>query len=363
MMAGVSEKPMTLREVARRANVSVATVSYVLAGKGRMAPATRKHVEGLLRDAGLRPRFKRYPVVYLSDHREFRDMQAFSPFLQIYDGMNRAFTDADAALRVEFLHSSGVGSVKDQIGQLLSQRIGGAVLDSNLRDDIAEIGRLLEEQEVPAIQVGHTVRAAGMDAAIIDSFGGAHKATKHFIAAGHTRIATIRWNVAADPASAKKFAGFTCALTEANLPVRPEYVVESPLGRQDDLQPGRIAIDQLLALPEPPTAVFVENSFISPSLIYAMNAEERYLPESIARLDIIHFEAWHMEWLEQAMSGKLSYPQRKTKFLRMNWEELGRMAARRLLERMEGHNGSTEMLQLVPKLYAVDGLEFTPLDN
>jgi LacI family transcriptional regulator len=363
MMAGVNEKPMTLREVARRANVSVATVSYVLAGKGRMAPSTRKYVEGLLREAGLRPRFKRYPVVYLSDHREFRDMQAFNPFLQIYDGMNRAFHEADATLRIEFLHLPGMGPLKDQLNQLLAHRIGAVVIDANLRDEVTEIHKMLEQHEVPVIQVGHTIRAPGLDAAVIDSFGGAYNATRHFIAAGHTKIATIRWNTTADPASAKKFAGFTCALTEANLPIRPEYVIESPLGRRDDIQPGRVAIEQLLALPDPPTAVFVENSFISPSLIYAVNPREGELPAAISNLDIIHFEAWHLEWLEQVLAGKLTFPPRKTKLLRVNWEELGRMAAKRLLERMEGNNGEAQVLQLVPKLYAVEGEMVTPLDE
>ena len=122
-------------------------------------------------------------------------------------------------------------------------------------------------------------------------------------------------------------------------------------------------MEQLLALPEPPTAVFVENSFISPSLIYAVNAREGELPKPIRELDIIHFEAWHLEWVEQLMAGKLSYPERKTKLLRVNWEELGRMAAKRLLERMEGRESGPEVLQIVPKLYAVDGEHFTAMDE
>ena len=42
---------------------------------------------------------------------------------------------------------------------------------------------------------------------------------------------------------------------------------------------------------------------------------------------------------------------------------LGEMAARRLLERMEGNESDPEVLQLVPKLYAVAGETLTPLDN
>jgi LacI family transcriptional regulator len=359
----MGEKPVTLREVAAKANVSVATVSYVLSGKGRMAPQTRRHVEGLLREAGLRPRYKRYPIVYLSDHREFSDMQAFNPFLQMFDGLSSALQEADLTLRIEFLHKPGKQSPRDQIAELIGSRIGAAVLDTNLRDDVEDVARLLQQQEIPAVQVGHTVRSTLIDAAVIDSFGGAYAATRHLISQGHTRIATIRWNVSGDPASAKKFAGFTCALSEAGVSLPEEYVVESPYTKDEDVQPGRVAVERLLSLPQPPTAVFVENTFISPSLIYTINERETQLPPAIAKLDMVHFEAWHLEWLEQVIAGKLSFSHRKTKLLRINWEELGRMAARRLLERMEGRTGGPEVLQLVPKLYFADGDELTAIEG
>lgn len=356
-------RPVTLRDIARRANVSIATVSYVLSGKGRMAPDTRRQIERLLREAGLKPRFKRYPVVYISAHREFHDMHAFNPFLQMYDGLNASFHEAEVALRIEFLHRNGNGTVRQQLQQLLSYRVGAVVLDSNLRDELDEIGRFFQEQEVASIQVGHTVRSAALDAVVVDSFGGAYKAVRHLIAQGHRRIGSIRWNVAGDPASIKKHAGYTCALQEAGLAVRPEYVVESPFTKNQDALPGRVAVDQLLSLREPPTAVFVENSFISPSLLYTASPAERALPKALRALDIVHFEAWHLEWVEQVMAGKLNFPSRQTKLLRINWEEIGRVAAKRLLERMEGLTGEPEVFQLVPKLMHVQGAEATLLET
>jgi LacI family transcriptional regulator len=359
----MARRPVTLREVASNANVSVATVSYVLAGKGRMADETRRRVEGLLRDAGLRPRYKRYPVVYLSDHREFGDMQAFNPFLQMYNGLNGGFHQADITLRTEFLHMPGVGDLQSQLHQLMTYRVGAAILDSNLREDLGEIGKFFAERKIPTIQVGHTLRSPAVDAVVVDNFGGAYKAVKYFVDKGHQRIATIRWNVAGDPASIKKYAGYTCALDEAGIAVRPEYVVESPFTKQDGRLPGRVAVEQLLALPNPPTAVFIENSFISPSLIYTISPHEQQLPRAIAELDMIHFEAWHLEWLEQVMAGKLCYPDRRTKLMRINWEEIGWTAAKRLVARMEGLDASPEVIQFVPKLVEIQGYDATPLDE
>src|SRR5678816_1879458 len=97
-------KPTTLREVAQQANVSVATVSYVLSGKGRMAADTRRSIERMLREAGIRPRYKRYPVLYISDHRDFADMHTFGFMFHTYEGMSASLGEATVSLRLEFLH-------------------------------------------------------------------------------------------------------------------------------------------------------------------------------------------------------------------------------------------------------------------
>ena len=227
---------------------------------------------------------------------------------------------------------------------------------------IETIGKFFEKHQVPAIQIGHITHTPVIDGVIVDNFAGACKAMQHFLAAGHTKIATIRWNASLDPASPKKYAGYVCALQEAGIPLRPEYVLHSPFNRVGDRHPGRIAAEQLLALPDPPTAVFVENSFISASLIHTVAPGELSIPAAIGALDMIHFEALHLEWIERAMSGKLGFPLRQTKLLRINWRELGRVTADRLLARLSGTNADREVIQLVPKLFAVNGFEYTSLE-
>ena len=351
----------TLRAVAEKANVSIATVSYVLSGKGRMAVDTRHRIEGLLREAGLRPQYKRYPVFYLSDRVRFSDMATFKPFLDVYEGLNRCLHGADIDLRAEFLNEPNGKPLEAQLEQLAGYKPGAMVLDSNLGQHLAPTAAFFENHGIPTVQVGHTVHSPAIDAVVVDNFSGAYFAIQHLIKIGHKRIATIRWNSANDPASGKKFAGFSCALTEAGLPVRPEYVVESLFTKVDDRLPGRVAAEQLLALPEPPTAVFVENTFISPSLLHPSYPGETSVPAAIAALDCVHFEAWHTEWLEQVMAGKLAFPSRKTKMMRVNWQELGNVAGRRLIDRIEGASASGEVVQIIPRLFEVDGCDYRPL--
>ncbi|MEX0777937.1 MAG: LacI family DNA-binding transcriptional regulator [Phycisphaeraceae bacterium] len=351
----------TLQEVARKADVSVAAVSYVLNGKGRISEQRRQRIGRLLLEAGLKPRDKRRPAFYISDHREYRHAAAFMPFLDKYEGLNAAFHEEDVDLRVEFLHRPGSRDLRFQLRELASYKPAAVALDSDLGGDLPIVAEFFERRRVPVTQIGHAVRAPGVDAVVVDDFTGAYRGTQHLIAGGHRQIAMIRWNIAGDPASNRKYAGYQCALREAGIDERPQYVVESPLGRQEDRLTGRTAVAQLLALPDPPTAVLVENSFVSASLLYPIDSGETGLPHAIAGLDMVHFEAWHLDVVEQVMAGVFNYPSRRTKLLRINWQELGQVAAKRMLARMRGKTGVAECIQLAPQLYQVQGEEMVRL--
>jgi hypothetical protein len=89
---------------------------------------------------------------------------------------------------------------------------------------------------------------------------------------------------------------------------------------------------------------------------------EREIPASIRALDMIHFEAFELEWIEKVMHGKLGFPARNAKLLRTNWHELGRMTAARLVARLCGPDTSSQIVQLIPKLYDVTGFVYTSLE-
>ncbi len=356
----MAERSVTLRHIAERADVSVAAVSYALHGNGRMSTRRRSQLEKLLKESGYKPSYKLRPVLYISTHSAFRDMHVLQPLLSKYGGVNACFHAEAIPLRLELLHMPGSPSLEDQLKQLLPFRPSAVLLDTDLGDEMEPVVRFFANEEVPAVQLGHVQRTAAVDSVVVDSFGGAHTAAQHLVSKGHERIATIRWRAEEDPASRQKYAGFCCAMEEAGIKTPPQYVVEAPPGKQGELQPGRIAIEQLLNLPKPPTAVFVENSFVSPSLLYPMPAE-RAVPPRIAQLDMVHFEAWSLDWLEQVVVSKLSLPPRHTKLLRIDWYQMGQIAAGRVLARLEGEEGAGGITRLSPRLVQVDNGDESPL--
>lgn len=357
----MSRQTVTLREIAAKADVSVAAVSYVLNGKGGISRPRRRQISQLLEEAGLKPRYLRYPTFYICTHRSLTDMSFHAPFFQKYDGLNSSFHEFDVGFRLEFLHRPGGRSLDGQLQELLSYKPGAVILDSDLDHDLPKVAAFFESQDVPALQVGHTTRTEDVDAVVIDDFGGAYTATRHLIEAGHKRIATIRWHVNIDPASSRKHSGFICAMNDAGLPVRPEYVVESPPKREGRNLTGRVAAARLVSLAEPPTAVFVENSFVSASLLYPIDPSEQELPAAIQSLDMVHFEAWHLDFIEHVMAGVFNYPTRRAKLMRIDWSELGRVAAKQIVDRLKGGEPSGQVIRLAPQLVTVDAMGVEPV--
>ena len=355
-------KRVTLRDIAQRANVSVATVSCALNGKGRISPAKRQRIQGMLKRAGYRPRVKARPVLYLAFAAQRVKTHVFIPFMRKYQGINEALHAEGVDLHVEFTNARM--PLEAQLAGMLSYKPAAVVLDSDLGDAADSMVGFFEANSVPVVQVGHVPHSHHCGAVVVDNFNGARTAVQHLAHVGHTRIGTIRWNVDGDPASQEKYAGYLCALGEAGLEARPEYVVESPYKREAGDLPGRVAVGRLLSLPEPPTAVFVENSFVSPSLLYPSGPTEKSLPPEIRALDMVHFEAWHLDGQEEAVAGALAFPGRATKLLRIDWHELGRVAALRVLERLNGANGANgdgQVLRIAPRLMMVNGEQSTPL--
>ncbi|MEI8196678.1 MAG: LacI family DNA-binding transcriptional regulator, partial [Phycisphaerae bacterium] len=207
----MSDRKVSLRSIAERVHVSAASVSYVLNGKGRMSDDKRQAIQRALREAGYRPRHKRFPVFYLLNEQGFRDMHAFEPFFRGFHSLSTVLRTEHVTLRPFFLRLEGGTVASNDLKDLLAMRVGGVFLDASLQEAMGNICQTLCREEVPAVQLGHVALSPIVDAVVVDSFGGAYDATRYLVSKGHQRIATIRWNVTGDPASIRKFAGYTCA--------------------------------------------------------------------------------------------------------------------------------------------------------
>jgi len=350
----------TLQHIAEDAGVSVATVSNVLNGKGRMSDDLRRRVGRMLRDRGVRPRLKRRRILYLTDQRMFQNLVMTSPFMAKFQGLSHGLNERDLQIDLQFIDTDRDVSPR-AIAPLVERRPGMVVLDTDLHDAVDRLAQLFAREQVPSIQVGHVVRSPQCDAVVIDDFEGARLATRYLIQQGHERVGTLRWNVAGDPASASKHAGYLAALAEVGREADPSLIVEAPYKRTAQRLTGRTGLNELLDQADPPTAVFVENSFVSPSLVYPNSMQDQRFDQQVRALEMVHFEAQHLDIMEQVLAGMLQFPSRDAQVLRVDWEAVGGVAADRVLQRLVEPEGPPAVVKVAARLYRLKGMQVTPL--
>jgi LacI family transcriptional regulator len=154
-------------------------------------------------------------------------------------------------------------------------RVDGVVLMGVDRGD-PEVDRLVQSQ-TPVIGVDLDVAGPHTSWVASDNVGGARLAVRHLHALGHTRIATITGAQDTRP-GADRLLGYRAELQALGLEPRPEYVQAGDFYRDS----GEAAMRALLALPEPPTAVFVAADMMAVGAIEAVRSAALRVPEDVA---------------------------------------------------------------------------------
>ncbi|WP_210505871.1 LacI family DNA-binding transcriptional regulator [Naasia sp. SYSU D00057] len=174
--------------------------------------------------------------------------------------------------------------------------------------------------QIPVVLASRAVEGLEADTVLLDDVNGAYEATKRTIDAGHRRIAFLGNAVSVSTAS-RRFDGYSRALTEAGLAVDPELVLRG----QQDVHAARIAMERLLDLADPPTAVFSANNRNTIGALHAIGARQRAgaLPVTPT---LVGFDDVELADLMQVPLLIVSHDPRA----------LGAEAARMLLERLDG---------------------------
>jgi DNA-binding LacI/PurR family transcriptional regulator len=267
----------TIKEVAQRANVSIATVSYVLNGTGSVSPEKRRAVFEAAAALQYRPSYRgralqagRSTTLGLVLPRAQR--VADPSFGELLAGI----TDGAARSGYHVLLAAATDGTPEAelIGQLVqSGRADGVVLlDVQEADPRIAAARA---HGVPYICAGRPDDDSPFVAP--DATAGMIEAMAHVITRGHTRIGLIQppleWPLAAD-----LDAGYREALDEAGLDFEPELVVEGGLSESD----GYAAAEELLSRPEPPSAIIAGTSALAFGTLHAIHDQQLTVGRDVA---------------------------------------------------------------------------------
>ncbi|WP_298849078.1 LacI family DNA-binding transcriptional regulator [uncultured Ruegeria sp.] len=325
------QKPATIQDVARKANVSTATVSRVLTSPARVAPETRETVLGAIRATGYR--------VNLAA-RNLRMQRAGAVLVLIPDlripfysgllaGISEGFAGSEYAVLISDTNTNPL-KTETLAGYFSDGRVDGAIcLDGKITQTSLD---LCTAQGADKHIVFLCEWAESTDFPVIasDNAEGARLAMRHLFELGHRRIAHVTGPEGNVLTTARR-QGMMDERTSLGLPASSEHIIRGDFS----LDSGHAAARRILAMAERPTAVFCSADMVAFGLIAGLEAGGLKVPHDIS---VVGFDDIEM--------AEFSIPALTT--IRQDRNVLGRRSAEALLQRLANPNTPRTTEPLVP---------------
>lgn len=269
---------VTLADVARRAGVSIATVSYVMNGREGVGEKTRAHVLEIAEEVGFRPN-RLASGLRTGQTRVLGLVLAdiTNPFYpEIAGGVIAAAAQAGYEV---FLSHSRVGDELEgeEVRALCDHQCAALIFTSLTVWDGPLIAQVVPG-EVPIVQTVRRIPGLAADFVGIDDRAGAREAASHLVELGHTDVALLTGPLASS-ASQDRAAGFRDVLAEAGIEPDDDRVVECRL----TVDSGYTGATQLLeARREVPGAMLCGNDLIALGAIDALADHGLAVPEDVS---------------------------------------------------------------------------------
>lgn len=319
---------VTIKDVARVANVSVATVSRALNGHNNVTESARNCVLKAAAELRYSPhaaarslssrRTHTVGVVLPDLHGEF--------FSELVRGIDQVAREHGQYLLVSSYH----GHPEEQGAALRAMRgrVDGLLVMSPYVNDFGFLTENLTPS-LPVVLINTHLPHAGFVSLFIDNYGGAMQMVRHLIDCGHRRIAFL-----AGPDdnfdARERLRGYRDALA-AHLPRAQEWVLAGDFGEAS----GHAAGGVIAACSDRPDAVFAANDMMALGCLFGLNQAGIEVPGEIA---LVGFDDIPL--------ASYVHPQLTT--MRVNIAELGARALRALLE-VDGEAANDDSA-FVPKL-------------
>ncbi len=282
----MGRKLVTIRDVAKRAGVSVSTVSHVLNGNDQhVGEATR----ALVREAVLALRYRPNAIARSMVKQKTATIglvltEVDNPiFTPVFSGVEEVLRPA--GYHIVLVSAPDVAGEMQAIEMLRSQQVDGFIFVSLSLCIPNEHLLQLRNDGFPLVLVNRCIDDPTFNLVTWADREAARAATMHLLNLGHTRIGTISGPVAQMPArksAIERHAGWMQALTEQGLPVNTDWVVDGDYSYEG----GFRAIETLLAIGrsgrELPSALFIANDAMAIAALKALHQAGVRVPQDTA---------------------------------------------------------------------------------
>lgn len=242
----MKRKKVLIEDIAKEAGVSLATVSQALNHPREVNRKTRQKILEICTELG-------YAHKKASTKRHLNlavlALDRYIPFTDFYGRVSVGV--------LEEAQKQGFNVILEPFTK--EQEELPRAISKNIIDGILVLGPLprehilmLKQRNLPLVLCGHPVPGLETHTVMPDGRAGMYEATKHLISLGHKKIAFISGGPIFDPVVADRLEGYRFAMFEAGLEIPKEYIVQADFIRYEA---SCSAVDKLLALNDPPTAL------------------------------------------------------------------------------------------------------------
>lgn len=321
----------TMKDIARIAGVSLSTVSHVVNSSRFVSPEITERVQKVIKELNYKPSLVARSL----------KMKETNTLGMLVTASNNPFF-AEVVRHVEkycerhhyhliLVNTDGNSeSLKKHIERLLLKQVDGLLLMCAEPQDFDP--EIMAGIKLPMVVIDWWQQPLNADIIHENSELGGYLATKALIDAGYSEIAIITGELS-KPLTVNRLAGYKRALSDHNLPIHPEWIVESHFHYDGGIE----ATAKLLALPNRPQAIFAMSDSIAIGAYQAIWKAGLRIPQDIAVIGYDNIE------LAQFLAPPLST-------IHQPKARLAKNAIQKLIARIKDPNKEIEVIQLSPEL-------------
>ena len=321
----------TIKDVAKLAGVSVATVSRVLSDHSYVRDEVRWRVQKAIAELSYRP--NRVARSLRAQRSKFIGLIISDIENPFYTALVRAVEDVAYARQYSLLLcNSDEDPEKERvyIEFMRDEQVAG-VITSPTAENLTSL-QVLIDAKIPVVAVDRRAKQTPVDTVMLDHAKSAYLLANHLVVQGHTRIGMVIGSTTTTSGRERK-RGFLKALKEAGVTPDPELMREVKPVEEAGFQ----AVLALLSQPQPPTALFIGNNLLTIGALKAIQQKKLRIPRDISLVG--HDE---LPWMSLLAPGITVVAQPVY--------DLGRQAMDLLMARIKGDTQPPREIKLDPTL-------------
>lgn len=276
---------VTISDIAKKANVSSATVSRVLNSSGYVKEDTKKRIQAVIKEMNYTPS----AIARSLSKSETNTIGVIVPditnsyFGEIIKGISEIAEKNNLNI-ILFNTDNYLEKEIRALNVLKEQRIKGIIMtpgfgEEKFNDDYI---KTISNLNIPIVLVSADVKFTNLNGVFVDNIKGSFDATQLLIKEGHTKIGIITGLLSAEP-SIDRLIGYKKALEANNITINDKYILNGDF----KLDKAYELTKRLIEEKDHPTALVVCSNMMTMGVIKALNEKNKNIPTD---LSIIGFD-------------------------------------------------------------------------